>query len=116
MSSKSGWSLLSRAREGALRALPFFTISAGAGAGSTAAAARPFATRLVVPAAAVFTETAVLDALATVAARLRTAGAVAGTAEEASFDTALRRGRALRADPGDGTLKSSLKPETGYPG
>src|SRR5471032_1927169 len=109
MSSKSGWSLLSRAREGALGALPFFTISAGAdaGAGSTAAAARPFATPLVVPAAAVFTETAVLDALATVAARLRTAGAVAGTAEEASFDTALRRGRALRADPGDVTLNSS---------
>src|SRR5476649_99384 len=109
MSSQSGWSLLSRAREGALGALPFFTISAGAGAGagSTAAAARPFATRLVVPAAAVFTETAVLDALATVAARLRTAGAVAGTAEEASFDTALRRGRALRADPGDVTLNSS---------
>ncbi|OXC71847.1 hypothetical protein BSU04_44405 [Caballeronia sordidicola] len=48
-----------------------------------------------------------MDALATVAARLRTAGAVAGTAEEASFDTALRRGRALRADPGDVTLNSS---------
>jgi len=103
MSSKSGWSLLSRARDGALVALPFFTISAGAGA----AAARLFATRLVVPAAAVFTEAAVLDALVTVAARLRTAGAVAGAAEEASFDTALRRGRALRADPGDVTLNSS---------
>jgi|SRR5471030_3437644 len=104
MSSKSGWSLLSRARDGALVALPFFTISAGAG---VAAAARLFATRLVVPAAAVFTEAAVLDALVTVAARLRTAGAVAGAAEEASFDTALRRGRALRADPGDVTLNSS---------
>src|SRR5471032_1933296 len=101
MSSKSGWSLLSRVRDGALVALPFFTISAGA------AAARLFATRLVVPAAAVFTEAAVLDALVTVAARLRTAGAVAGAAEEASFDTALRRGRALRADPGDVTLNSS---------
>jgi hypothetical protein len=99
--------LLSRAREGALGALPFITNSAGAGDTEAAAAARPFATRLVVPAVAVFTETAVLDALATVAARLRTAGAVAGTAEEASFDTALRRGRALRADPGDVTLNSS---------
>src|SRR5471032_949731 len=107
MSSKSGWSLMSRARAGALAASP-----AVAGAG----AARPFVTRLLVLAAAVFfTEVAVLDALATVAARLRTAGtaagavpdAVAGAAEEASFDTALRRGRALRADPGDVTLNSS---------
>ncbi|MDB5837985.1 MAG: hypothetical protein JWR14_7815 [Caballeronia sp.] len=106
MSSKSGWSLLSRAREGAL---PFFVLFVGAGTG--AAAARPLATRLVVPAAAVFTGAAVLDALLAVtvaaAARLRTAGAVAGAAEEASLDTALRRGRALRADPGDVTLNSS---------
>src|SRR5471030_3114993 len=101
MSSKSGWSLMSRVREGALAALP-----------TGAAAARPFVTRLLVLAAAVFfTEVAVWDTLATVAARLRTAGAVpgavAGAAAEASFDTALRRGRALRADPGDVTLNSS---------
>src|SRR5471032_393907 len=101
MSSKSGWSLMSRVRAGALAAF----LSAGA------AVARPFVTRLLVPAAAGFTGAAVLDALATEAAWLRTAatvaGAVAGAAEEASFDTALRRGRALRADPGDVTLNSS---------